>query len=174
MSGLVRALSVALCALPIAFVGSSLLWGAPHPSVGPLLAALYVWVWLHMRPSRFVVYPDRIEVRWPLRRRCIPRASITQLRLLDKTALRAITGSAARVGVGGLWGGFGWLWTQHRGIVQMYVSRADGLVWIERGRERPWLITPESPEAFVRAVQTDYTTAHRSSAVDCGAWFGRP
>jgi hypothetical protein len=25
-------------------------------------------------------------------------------------------------------------------------------VWIERGAERPWLITPESPEAFVRAL----------------------
>jgi len=36
--------------------------------------------------------------------------------------------------------------------VQIYVSRADGLVGIERVGGRPWLITPEHPEAFVRAL----------------------
>jgi hypothetical protein len=34
----------------------------------------------------------------------------------------------------------------------MYISRTDRFVWIERGDERPWLITPEEPEAFVRAL----------------------
>jgi hypothetical protein len=34
----------------------------------------------------------------------------------------------------------------------MYVSRTDGYVWIERSGKRPWLITPEQPEAFVRAL----------------------
>jgi len=52
----------------------------------------------------------------------------------------------------GLWGGFGWLWTRKRGVVQIYVSRDDGLVGIERVGGRPWLITPEHPEAFVRAL----------------------
>jgi hypothetical protein len=53
-----------------------------------------------------------------------------------------------------LWGGFGWLWTQRRGIVQMYISRTDGLVWIERISDRPWLITPDEPENFVRALSS--------------------
>jgi len=34
----------------------------------------------------------------------------------------------------------------------MYISRTDGLVWIERRGDRPWLITPERPAAFVRAL----------------------
>jgi hypothetical protein len=34
----------------------------------------------------------------------------------------------------------------------MYVSRTDGLVWIERGSDRPWLLTPDEPIAFVRAL----------------------
>lgn len=57
-----------------------------------------------------------------------------------------------RIGAGGLWGAFGWLWTTKRGIVQMYVSRTDRFVWIERAGERPWLITPENPEEFVRTL----------------------
>ena len=59
-----------------------------------------------------------------------------------------------RVGGGALWGGFGWLWTQRRGIVQMYISRTDGFVWIERVGDRPWLITPAQPAAFVRALSS--------------------
>jgi len=57
-----------------------------------------------------------------------------------------------RVGAGGLWGAFGWLWTTKRGTVQMYISRTDNFVWIERRSERPWLITPERPEQFVAAM----------------------
>jgi hypothetical protein len=152
MSRLLCVLSAALCLLPAAFIASGLLWGAPRLGVGLLLAALYVWVWLWMRPSGFVVRPDAIEVNWPLRRRRIARSGIHEVQLIERPALLEITGKCMRVGVGGLWGGFGWLWTQHRGIVQMYISRSDGLVWIERGAERPWLITPESPEAFVRAL----------------------
>jgi len=152
MSGFIRALTWALFLLPAGFLAGFAVWGAPRLSVGLLLVALYGWVWLHMRPSRFVVHPHAIEVVWPLRRRRIARAGITDARIVGRGELRAMTGAAARVGVGGLWGGFGWLWTQRRGIVQMYVSRTDGLVWIERGAERPWLITPESPEAFVQAV----------------------
>jgi hypothetical protein len=34
----------------------------------------------------------------------------------------------------------------------MYISRIDRFVWIERVGGRPWLITPDEPEAFVRAV----------------------
>lgn len=64
--------------------------------------------------------------------------------------LKHNVGWCARVGAGGLWGGFGWLWTQRRGILQMYISRTDDLVWIERGTERSWLITPERPAEFIR------------------------
>lgn len=51
-----------------------------------------------------------------------------------------------------LWGAFGSLWTERRGIVQMYVSRVDEFVWIELRQARPSLITPERPEMFVRAL----------------------
>jgi len=61
-------------------------------------------------------------------------------------------GSSLRIGAGGLWGGFGWLWTQRRGIVQMYVSRTDYFIWIERASGRPWIVTIDQPENFIRAL----------------------
>jgi hypothetical protein len=36
----------------------------------------------------------------------------------------------------------------------MCVSRTDRFVWIECAHARPWLITPEQPEAFVTALAT--------------------
>lgn len=152
MSGLILGLTLMLLVLPLVFVVAATYGPPPLASPALLLVALYAWVWLRFRPTRFVVRPGTLEVIWPLKRRTIPRASIASMRIVDKHALRRDAGWGLRVGVGGLWGGFGWLWTQRRGIVQMYVSRTDGLVWIERVQDRPWLITPEQPEAFVRAL----------------------
>jgi hypothetical protein len=154
MSPLIWMLTLALLAVPVVFFSTAMVGG--HLLTVPALCVvvLYVWVWLRFRPTRFVVYPDRLEVRWPLKRRSIPRKDIAAVRLIDKRALHSVTGWGMRVGAGGLWGGFGWLWTQRRGIVQMYISRTDGFVWIERVGDRPWLITPAQPAAFVRALSS--------------------
>jgi hypothetical protein len=153
MSPFIRILTLFMLALPVAFIGAAARMPAPLLAPGLVLIALYAWVWLRFRPTCFVICADRIEVRWPLKNRHIARAGITSASVVDNRQLRAITGAGLRVGVGGLWGGFGWLWTQRRGIAQMYVSRIDRYVWIERGDERPWLITPDDPEAFVRALR---------------------
>ena len=124
--------------------------------LGPalLVTAIYAWVWLRFRPSMFIVRPEGIEVAWPLKRRRIPRDDITGIRIMERAELRRELGWGARVGAGGLWGGFGWLWTSRRGIVQMYISGTDQFVWIERKNGRPWLITPEQPLAFVAAISS--------------------
>ncbi|MBI5247837.1 MAG: hypothetical protein HY923_11730 [Elusimicrobia bacterium] len=121
---------------------------------GPLvfIGGIYAWIWLLFRPTSFDVGRDEIEVVWPLKRRVIARGGITSARIVDAKELKREVGWGARVGAGGLWGGFGWLWTTRRGIVQMYISRTDRFVWLERGAERPWLITPECPEEFVREL----------------------
>jgi hypothetical protein len=116
------------------------------------VSLIYAWIWLLFRPGFFLIAPDALEVVWPLKRRRIPRAGIRAARLIDTAELKRELGRCVRVGAGGVWGGFGWLWTQHRGIVQMYISRTTGLVWIERGNERPWLITPERPAEFIRKL----------------------
>ena len=152
MCRLILVLTAVMAALPAAFLiggvmGARVLWA---PAV--LLILIYAWVWTRFRPTAFVVHARTLEVVWPLKRRHVARDAITAVRVVGREELRREVGWGMRVGAGGLWGGFGWLWTSRRGIVQMYVSRLDGFVWIECGGERPWLITPERPAAFVSAM----------------------
>lgn len=155
MSPVILILTLALLAVPVVFLATAVLGKSLIVVPGVFVVAIYAWVWLRFRPSRFVVHPRALEVIWPLKRRQIRRESISAVRLMDRRELRREAGWCMRVGAGGLWGGFGWLWTRRRGIVQMYISRTDGLVWIERDGDRPWLITPEQPEAFVRVLSSE-------------------
>jgi hypothetical protein len=152
MSPLILALTLILLAIPVVFLVNVALGRSLLAAPALLVIAIYSWVWLRFRPSAFIVRPDAIEVEWPLKRGRIPRDDIASVRILQQGELRREVGWGVRVGAGGLWGGFGWLWTSRRGIVQMYISRTNQFVWIERKNGRPWLITPEEPEAFVRAV----------------------
>ena len=152
MCPIMRRLTLLLAVLPVVFLIAALFGARLLGGPALLLALIYGWVWTRFRPTAFVVHPHVLEVIWPLKRRELRRDHISAVHLIDRRELRRQVGWGMRVGAGGLWGGFGWLWTERRGIVQMYVSRMDQLVWIERGRERPWLITPDQPEAFVRAL----------------------
>lgn len=155
MSPMIRGLTLILLAIPLAFCAAALV--STSRLVGPavLVVTIYSWVWLRFRPTMFVVRQDVLEVIWPLKRHQIERVDITGVRIIDNKELRRDIGWSVRVGAGGLWGGFGWLWTQRRGIVQMYISRTNNFVWIECANGRPWLITPEHPEAFVRALSSE-------------------
>jgi PH (Pleckstrin Homology) domain-containing protein len=152
MSRPIRALTFGLLALPLLLVLLGA-WGI-QKLMGPglLVGAIYAWVWLRFRPTRFAVRPDMLEIVWPLKCRRLSRRDIVSVRLLDRTRLRDEIGWGVRVGAGGFGGGFGWFWTRRRGVVQMYVSCTDRFVWIERLHGRPWLITPERPEEFVAAL----------------------
>jgi hypothetical protein len=159
MSTVIVALTVLVLAVPAVFL--VLAAGGREVLAVPafFVIALYMWVWLRCRPSAFIVHHDALEIVWPLRRRRILCADIASARLIDRRALRDQVGFAMRVGAGGLWGAFGWLWTTRRGIVQMYISRTDGFVWIERKSAGPWLITPERPEDFVRIISAGMLAA---------------
>jgi hypothetical protein len=152
MCRVIRALTLALAAVAVSLAIAAAL-GARVLAVPAVLLLLgYAWVWTRFRPTAFIVHPEALEIEWPLKRRRIARAEISAVRLMARPELRREVGWGMRIGAGGLWGGFGWLWTSRRGIVQLHVSRLDRFVWIERGTARPWLLTPESPEAFVRAL----------------------
>lgn len=152
MSPIVLVVTFVLLALPVVFMIAA--WCGARIFILPatLATVIYLWIWLRFRPSAFVVRDRCLGITWPLKHHEIPRESIASVRLLDRDALREEIGWGVRIGAGGFGGGFGWLWTQRHGIVQMYVSRTDRFVWIERDHDRPWLVTPEQPEVFVRTL----------------------
>ena len=154
MSPMIRGLTVILLAIPLAFCAAALAGTSILVVPAVLVVTMYSWVWLQFRPTMFVVHQDVLEVIWPLKRRQIARDNIAGVRTIDNKELRREIGWGVRVGAGGLWGGFGWLWTQRCAIVQMYISCTNNLVWIEFANGRPWLITPEHSEAFVRALSS--------------------
>ncbi len=152
MSALIRGLTIVLLCLPVAMAVMAVLRGVTLLLPVVLLVVIYAWVWFHLRPRKFVVDGTDLHVVWPTRRRAIPRREISSVRTLGREELKREIGWGMRVGAGGLWGGFGWLWTGRRGLIHMYVSRTDRFVWIECGARRPWLITPERAEEFVRLL----------------------
>lgn len=119
--------------------------------VAVFIVCLYLWIWIRFRPTKFEIGSAGIDVVWPAKRRTVPFAGITSARIATAKDFKELIGFGMRVGAGGMWGAFGWLWTTKRGIVQMYISRLDKMVWIERA-DRPWLISPENPEAFLASL----------------------
>ncbi len=156
MSRSILVLTAALLAIPVLFVGVGLGAGPPQRAlflvVGSATAALYGAVWIWWRPSRFEVSGAGLRICFPGRARLVPASDLAAARTLTGRAFRDEYGLALRIGVGGLWGGFGWLWTRRRGLVEFYVSRLDGFVLLERRKGRPILFTPVDPEEVARGV----------------------
>lgn len=152
MSAAIVVLTTIVLAVPAVFLVFAARGREILATPGLLVIALYMWIWLRFRPTEFVVGPHALEILWPLKRHVILHSDIASARVVDRHELRDLIGWGMRVGAGGLWGAFGWLWTSRRGIVQMYISRTNDFVWIERKGNRPWLITPERPQDFVQAL----------------------
>jgi hypothetical protein len=156
MSRLILGMTVfCLCLPAILLVAARVAYVPParlmmHATAGFLLLT-YVGVWLFFRPTRFELGRGELRLVWPLRERRIPLAEVTGAELTDGPRLRAEFGRGARFGVGGLWGGFGWLVTP-KGRLSMYVSRQDPLVLVRFRARMPLLITPEHPERFLAAL----------------------
>jgi len=155
MSPTIRGITIVLLFLPPIFGIWAML---SHTQVAIiaflLISVLYGATWFGCRPSYFVVSPSSLEIVFPLWRRRISLEGVSHSRLISQEAFRQEFGLAVRVGVGGLWGGFGWLWTSQRGFVEFYVSQLDNLVLIERLTGNSLLITPEQPQQFVDVIQT--------------------
>jgi hypothetical protein len=153
MSTAIRWLTTLLLVAPAGLAIAGL--AVPQPGLfipAAVLAGLDFTVWFVARPTRFEVGRDALMVIFPAWRRTISLAAGVSARLLDFKQFREEFGTPLRIGVGGLWGGFGWLWTSRRGLIEFYISRTHGFVLVERGQGRPLLITPENPEMMVEAL----------------------
>src|SRR5262249_14127550 len=117
MSRGIRALTIALLALPLLFAALAVLRPVRVVMLGAALCmrGLFAAVWLLGRPPAFDLTDEGLRIRFPLRTRLVPAREIASVRALAVRTFRDEFGLAMRIGVGGLWGAFGWLWTKERG-----------------------------------------------------------
>jgi hypothetical protein len=85
--------------------------------------------------------------------RNIPIERVSNIRIITAKTFMKEFGWAIRIGAGGLWGGFGWLWTKNKGFVEFYISTTNYLVIIEHSNKKNLLITPNNPEQMLKIIQ---------------------
>ena len=156
MCGTIRTLTVVIVPLPLLLLALGIF--GPRPVLPVLLAsatftsALWVFIWCWLRPTRFEVGPDGLRLAWPLRQRLVKWDEIAGADVMSSRDFRTEYGRGARVGAGGLWGGFGLAMTK-KGTLDLYTSRTDRFVLVRRRQGRTMLLSPEMPEQFVDAVR---------------------
>jgi len=130
----------------------------------PLPARIAVWcallvsiimpfvVWIWSRPTAFAVHGGELEIIWPARRRTVPLRGLRSVEIVERSDFRNRYGRARRVGVGGLWGGFGSAIIKDE-TFHLYASRSDRFVLLRPAEGNAWLLTPAQAEQFVEAVK---------------------
>jgi len=144
MSTTVRIVTWGLLALPVVFAVAAVRIPEAHGLAWPagMLLLLYAAIALLWRPSRFELRDRELRIHFPLRTLTIPREELIAAQLVRGSELRERIGFALRIGAGGLFGAFGWLWTRKLGMIEMYVSCSDSLLLLTRRHAMPLLITP--------------------------------
>ncbi|WP_247219428.1 hypothetical protein [Synechococcus sp. C9] len=155
MSAEILAVTLILGSVPLVCVMAAFF--VPRGGIALLIALWFLVIcgviWCVWRPTAFVIRDDnRLELRFPVRRRWRELHPQRQVRQLSLTEFHQEAGWVVRVGASGFGGGFGWLWTQRRGWVEVYISRGDGLVLLEQPGSRPLLVSPAQPEQFVELL----------------------
>ena len=154
MSPLIRGITFFLLLLPLLLGGIAVQFHLPILAiVALLLIALYAVVWLTCRPLKFRLTSQSFDIIFPLWRRRIPLSDIARISRIHGQQFQQQFGWALRIGVGGLWGGFGWLWTSREGFVEFYVSQLSEFILIERYVGNALLITPTHPEALTSGLK---------------------
>ncbi len=156
MSPMMRTLTFIMLALPLLlgamgyFASSQVLL-----NIAGLIILLVIGVWLGMRPTGYEVDSTSLTLRWPIRSKKFPKNRILAARIVGTDELRAELGQAMRIGVGGLFGAFGYLWTSNRGMVEFYITGQDRFVLIDLRGGKTLLLSVERPEEFVNALALD-------------------
>lgn len=149
------ALSGLVLAIPVIFVVIGLMDPALRVTFAGTAALVLIGsfgVWVFYKPRSFELTESELLLTFPMREIPIARDDITGARVLRRADIRTTLGFAMRVGVGGLFGVFGLLWTSKLGWVRIYVTTTDGWLLVSRRNALPLLISPKDPEAMRRAL----------------------
>ena len=73
-------------------------------------------------------------------------------RVLGCHALEEGVGFAVRVGVGGLFGVFGWLYSSRLGWVRIYATNTGDWLLVRTREGRPLILSPADPEGVQREL----------------------
>jgi hypothetical protein len=153
MSGSIKVITYIVEVLPFSLVYLGFANHNPGLFIWALfLILLIASVWLWMRPAHYKLDGRALTIVWPLRKYVVLRSSIQRVQVLDKTEFKKEFGAALRIGVGGLFGGFGLLWTQSQGLISFYITRCDWFVLIDRNDGRSLLITVNDPHSMVKEL----------------------
>jgi hypothetical protein len=153
MSPLIRVMTIIVLLVPVfGLIYGIIVNQKIYLVVAGLLVILYLIVWLWCRPSHFIISSHYLTVKFPAWSRNIPLTDLGEIRLLDQETFGQEFGLAIRIGVGGLWGGFGWLWTSRGGFLEFYISRNDDLVLIENFTGNNLLLTPDKPLEMIEKI----------------------
>ncbi len=163
MSPTISFLTYALWLLPVSF-GVIGLWmhSLITIAIAVILFGLYGVVWFWCRPSHFILNSNYFAIEFPAWRETIPLDDIYSVHITDRIHFEQEFGWSIRIGVGGLWGVFGWLLTQRQGLIEIYVSRFDRSIVISRRTGKPLVVSPSSPSLFVQSL--DNKIAEKKSA----------
>lgn len=155
MSPLIRKLTIVALLIPFLFaIIGIILRQKLFFAIFLFIIIIYVSAWVWFRPSQFVVSNQSVDIIFPLRKRKITMQNISNVRILNKETFEQEYGWAMRIGVGGLWGGFGWLWTQKQGFLEFYISQTDNFVLLELFEGNNLLLTPENRQAMAETIRS--------------------
>jgi hypothetical protein len=157
MSPVILILTLVLLLLPIPFFVAA--FTHHRLFVLPALVLLFIdaWTYLWFRPTVFIVGPTDIEVIWPPAPQTNPprhhhaRPPPRPPGPPPRNRPRHARGRRRPLGRLRL------VVDHPRGLIRMYVSRIDNFIWIDRGHEQSWLITPEQPDVFVHALSGSHS-----------------
>ncbi len=130
-------------------------WWMSHNAVAlsapGIMLGVYAFILIALRPTGFVLDGDGLRIDWPIRSLRVPRHTLVGAERIDRGTFRAEFGWPIRVGAGGLYGSFGYLWTSQKGWIDVEASRTSDFVLV-RSTERTLLLTPDRPDVFVRRL----------------------
>ncbi len=131
---------MALTRAPSAPLRVAMLASALIPALALVAGAL-------LAPRDYEVGQGRLRIRRSIGSIEIPLSSIQDV---GQLSVESLAGSTRTLGSGGLFGYYGRFQNRTLGNYRMYATRGEGYVLVRA--DHPYVLTPDSPEAFIEAV----------------------